>query len=199
MLLGTASQSLTSRVAEDGFPAPRLLRDGVLRTPPQGEACFGGIHKCLILRAYEGLPIGWISAVRPSRQPLRGFLRMRSFLNSINVSPHDEDDEERPTGSVSKHAPRPSSRYAGASSILSQAAMKKRGHARGPAPAPTAFAPFSWIVVRGAPRWLSLRCLACVDTRLTLRACECFGIIPGFCGMHEAGHKLWPGHLGGMR
>src|SRR6516162_3741178 len=89
--------------------------------PPQREACFGGIHKCLILRAYEGLPIGWISAVRPSRQPLRGFLRMRSFLNSINVSPHDEDDEERPTGSVSKHAPRPSSRYAGASSILSQA------------------------------------------------------------------------------
>ena len=37
------------------------------------------------------------------------------------------------------------------------AAMKIRGHAPGLAPVPTAFAPFSWIVVRGAPRWWSLR------------------------------------------
>ncbi len=32
----------------------------------------------------DSLTIGWISAVRPSRQPLRGFLRMRSFVNDIN-------------------------------------------------------------------------------------------------------------------
>jgi len=32
----------------------------------------------------DGLTIGWISAVRSSRQPLRGFLRMRSFVNAIN-------------------------------------------------------------------------------------------------------------------
>src|SRR6516164_4582589 len=64
------------------------------------------------------LSIAWISAVRPSRQPLRGFLRMRSFLNVINQVPHAE---ERPPGCVSKHAPHPSSRYARASSILSQA------------------------------------------------------------------------------
>jgi hypothetical protein len=39
--------------------------------------------------------IGWIGAVRPSRQPLRGFLRMRTFLNAINDTPHAE---ERPKG-----------------------------------------------------------------------------------------------------
>ena len=30
----------------------------------------------------------WISAVGPSRQPLRGFLRMRNFLNAIKGLPH---------------------------------------------------------------------------------------------------------------
>ena len=34
---------------------------------------------------------GWISAVRPSRQPLRGFLRMRNFLNGIDEVPHAEE------------------------------------------------------------------------------------------------------------
>ncbi|HEY4039985.1 MAG TPA: hypothetical protein VGM15_14280, partial [Burkholderiaceae bacterium] len=37
------------------------------------------------------LPIGWSSAVRPSRQPLRGFLRMRTFLNGIKDIPHAEE------------------------------------------------------------------------------------------------------------
>jgi hypothetical protein len=40
-------------------------------------------------------PIGWINVVRSSRQPLRGFLRMRTLLNAINRSPHAE---ERPKG-----------------------------------------------------------------------------------------------------
>jgi hypothetical protein len=35
--------------------------------------------------------MGWISAVRPSRQPLRGFLRMRTFLNAIEDIPHAEE------------------------------------------------------------------------------------------------------------
>ena len=35
--------------------------------------------------------IGWISTVRSSRQPLRGFLRMRSFLNPIKDLPHAEE------------------------------------------------------------------------------------------------------------
>jgi hypothetical protein len=41
------------------------------------------------------LMIGGISVVRPSRQPLRGFLRMRALLNAISNLPHAE---ERPTG-----------------------------------------------------------------------------------------------------
>ncbi len=44
----------------------------------------------------------WIGVVRPSRRPLRGLLRMRSFLNAIKGLPHAE---ERPNGRVSKHAP----------------------------------------------------------------------------------------------
>ncbi len=39
--------------------------------------------------------MGWIGAVRPSRQPLRGFLRMRDSISGINSSPHAE---ERPRG-----------------------------------------------------------------------------------------------------
>jgi hypothetical protein len=34
---------------------------------------------------------GWISAVRSSRQPLRGFLRMRNAVNAIKDSPHAEE------------------------------------------------------------------------------------------------------------
>ena len=45
--------------------------------------------------AVKELAVDWISAVRPSRQPLRGFLRMRTFLNVINSLPHAE---ERPDG-----------------------------------------------------------------------------------------------------
>src|SRR6516162_4741669 len=76
------------------------------------------------------LSIGWISALRPSRQPpcpeeppqaasrRGGFLRMRSFLNAISEVSHLRSARQ---GRVSKHAPRPSSQYAGASSIPSQA------------------------------------------------------------------------------
>jgi len=37
------------------------------------------------------LTIGWIGAVRSSRQPLRGFLRMRNSVNAINHFPHAEE------------------------------------------------------------------------------------------------------------
>ena len=43
---------------------------------------------------FEGVrkfTIGWISAVRPSRQLLRSFLRMRDFLNAIKGFPHAEE------------------------------------------------------------------------------------------------------------
>jgi hypothetical protein len=33
----------------------------------------------------------WIGTVRPSRQPLRGFLGMRTFLNVIKNTPHPEE------------------------------------------------------------------------------------------------------------
>jgi hypothetical protein len=36
------------------------------------------------------LKIRWIGAVRPSRQLLRRFLRMRDFLNAIKDLPHPE-------------------------------------------------------------------------------------------------------------
>jgi penicillin-binding protein 1C len=39
--------------------------------------------------------------MRPSRQPLRGFLRMRTFLHAGKRGPHAE---ERPLGRISKHA-----------------------------------------------------------------------------------------------
>jgi len=35
--------------------------------------------------------VGWISAVRPSRRPLRGLLRMTDFLNVIKGLPHPEE------------------------------------------------------------------------------------------------------------
>jgi hypothetical protein len=57
---------------------------------------------------------GSISAVRSSRQPQRGFLTMRKFLNAIDHVPHAEGatcPEEPPQaasrrGRVSKHAPK---------------------------------------------------------------------------------------------
>ena len=39
---------------------------------------------------------GWISALRSSRQPLRGFLRMRNYINAINDIPHAEERPARP-------------------------------------------------------------------------------------------------------
>jgi hypothetical protein len=41
--------------------------------------------------AVRKFTIGWISAVRPSRQLLRSFLRMRDFLNAIKGFPHAEE------------------------------------------------------------------------------------------------------------
>src|SRR5580704_17313127 len=38
---------------------------------------------------------GWTGAVRPSRRPLRGLLRMRNFLNALTNYPYPE---ERPKG-----------------------------------------------------------------------------------------------------
>jgi hypothetical protein len=43
------------------------------------------------LRASEELTIGWIGDVRSSRQPLRGFLRMRTVLEPIEGIPHAEE------------------------------------------------------------------------------------------------------------
>jgi hypothetical protein len=48
------------------------------------------------------LMTGGISVVRPSRQPLRGFLRMRAFLNAISNLPHAE---ERPFETPPAEAP----------------------------------------------------------------------------------------------
>src|SRR5712691_2948767 len=42
-------------------------------------------------RACEEIETGWIGVLLPSRQPLRGFLRMRIFLNAINGPPHAEE------------------------------------------------------------------------------------------------------------
>src|SRR5216683_2148231 len=49
---------------------------------------------------------GWISDVRSLRQPRRGFLRVRKFLNAIDHVPHAEGA----LGRVSKHAPKPMQR-----------------------------------------------------------------------------------------
>src|ERR1700730_15119962 len=37
----------------------------------------------------------WISVVRPSRRPLRGLLRMSSFLSAIEGLPHAEERPKR--------------------------------------------------------------------------------------------------------
>src|SRR5713101_1350086 len=37
------------------------------------------------------LTISWMSALRPSRRPLHGLLRMRDFPNAINHIPHAEE------------------------------------------------------------------------------------------------------------
>src|SRR5437870_4637548 len=55
-------------------------------------------------RSYEPLKelkTRWISVVRPSRQLLRSFLRMRDFLNAIKSVPHPE---EAAKAAVSKDA-----------------------------------------------------------------------------------------------
>src|SRR5438270_14067362 len=44
--------------------------------------------------AARKLTIGWIGAVRPSRQLLRSFLRVRGFLNAIKSFPHAEERSE---------------------------------------------------------------------------------------------------------
>jgi hypothetical protein len=47
-----------------------------------------------LIRAKERVDefkIGWISTVRSSRLPLRGFLRMRNSANAIKVFPHAEE------------------------------------------------------------------------------------------------------------
>jgi hypothetical protein len=44
-----------------------------------------------VIDLVKELPIGWISTVRSSRQPLRGFLRMRNSVNAINDFPHAEE------------------------------------------------------------------------------------------------------------
>jgi hypothetical protein len=44
--------------------------------------------------------ISWISAVRPSRQPLRGFLRMRIFLHGLTSIPHAEEHSKRASRST---------------------------------------------------------------------------------------------------
>jgi hypothetical protein len=41
--------------------------------------------------AVRKFTIGWISAVRPSRRPPCGLLRMRDFLNAIKGFPHAEE------------------------------------------------------------------------------------------------------------
>src|SRR5271165_5691428 len=51
------------------------------------------VPRCVNWRMSQ--PTGWINAVRSSRQPLRGFLRMRNWVNAINDIPHAD---ERPTG-----------------------------------------------------------------------------------------------------
>jgi hypothetical protein len=42
-------------------------------------------------RVCEEIERRWIGAVRPSRQPLRGFLRMTENTNSINVLRYGEE------------------------------------------------------------------------------------------------------------
>src|ERR1700730_4630247 len=44
------------------------------------------------VRKFTGV---WISIVRPSRRPLRGLLRMRSFLSAIKGLPHAEERPKR--------------------------------------------------------------------------------------------------------
>jgi hypothetical protein len=73
------------------FSAIQLIQLGLPHAFPANEA----VRK---------LTIGWIGAVRPSRQLLRNFLRMRNFLNAIKGFPHAE---ERPKGaSRSTHSRR---------------------------------------------------------------------------------------------
>src|SRR6266704_2204444 len=49
-------------------------------------------QKCTpTLKPVKELKCVWTSAVRPSRRPLRGLLRMRDFLNAITDPTHPEE------------------------------------------------------------------------------------------------------------
>ncbi len=66
-----------------GYPSPQWLGAG-------------STHYVIPAKEHvKELELSWIRAVRPSRQPLRRFLRMRNFLNAIKAFPHAE---ERPEG-----------------------------------------------------------------------------------------------------
>ena len=52
----------------------------------------------------------WIGSARPSRQPLRGFLRMKKYLNAIKDIPHAE---ERPYGPGLEARTAPLQQYSG--------------------------------------------------------------------------------------
>jgi hypothetical protein len=71
----------------------------------------GGVTLIAVVPAKEPvrkLTIGWISTVRPSRQLLRSFLRMRNFLNAIKDFPHAE---ERPAGASRSTHSRPAANF----------------------------------------------------------------------------------------
>ncbi len=68
------------------------------------------------------LTIDWISTVRSSRQPLRGFLRMRNSINAIKDFPHAE---ERPWARLEARNDADAALARAAQSILSQAQCGK--------------------------------------------------------------------------
>src|SRR5260370_9281739 len=73
--------------------------------------------KALQTPCEEGVVHIWIIAVRPSRRPLRGLLRMRNFLTAIKERPHAEEHPKgasRSThrGDALQHSVCPNSRQA---------------------------------------------------------------------------------------
>src|SRR5712671_1930489 len=65
------------------------IREDYFVTPAKA-----GVHngnRSRPLEPVRELTLGWIDAVRPSRRPLRGLLRMRDFFSSINDIPHAEE------------------------------------------------------------------------------------------------------------
>ncbi len=63
---------------------PRRPRRALSRRHDHGLSLRPWYSSSPLLRACEEFAGSWISTVRPSRQPLRGFLRLRKFLNAIN-------------------------------------------------------------------------------------------------------------------